>query len=94
MHGEPDPDPDRRGRLLRAAAILGVGALAIGSCSGMLLGRYTVTGMDPFYTQHRASAWSAAATPAMREDHDWPAPLEASAAAATAPPRERGAAAY
>jgi len=39
---------DRRWRAFRVALVIGTGTLALGSCSGMLLAHYTVSGMNPF----------------------------------------------
>ena len=47
----------RKGRRrLRIAAIFGVSAVSLGSLTGAALGRYTVDGMNPYYSYvHRSS---------------------------------------
>lgn len=47
MVEEPETLIERRGRTAMIAAMIGVGALAVGSCGGMALGHYTVAGMMP-----------------------------------------------
>ena len=83
----PDFDPDRRGRRLKTAAILGVGILTLGSCGGAMLGQYTVSGMSLF------QADSYQPVQARRDEPSWiddlPAPIDARAEARDAiPPLE------
>lgn len=46
---EPPPiDPGSNARMLRNIGIAAFAALTLGSCGGMALGHYTITGMAPF----------------------------------------------
>lgn len=54
MDWQTEPDPERRGRALQVLALVGAGTLMLGSCGGMLLASYTVSGINPLYTDGRA----------------------------------------
>ena len=48
MDEQPPLDSSPSLRIARNFALAAVGMLTLGSCGGMLLGHYTVTGMTPF----------------------------------------------
>lgn len=62
---------ERRGHLLRNLALSSVAMLTLGSCGGMLLGHYTVTGMAPLGGASAPAHASYAPDPAAETGDGW-----------------------